>query len=118
MRQLSKADILGQAALPMEAVEIPEWGGTVYVKTMSGTERDAFEASHLEAQKSAGHILANVRARLAVQTVCDAGGARLFADDDAAELGRKHGKALDRIFDVARRLNGLRGEDVKELEKN
>ncbi len=34
--------------LPRETVSVPEWGGEVLVRTMSGTDRDAFEASLLE----------------------------------------------------------------------
>ena len=26
-------------------VEVPEWGGCIYVRTLTGTERDAFESS-------------------------------------------------------------------------
>lgn len=114
---LNKELILLQTALPLEALRVPEWGGEVFVKTMTGSERDSFEAGHVAARK-AGNDLANIRARLAVATLCDGEGKRLFTDEDAEALGKTHARALDRVFDVARRLNGIGKEEVAELEKN
>ena len=42
MNILSKDAILAADDLPRETVHVPEWGGDVYVRTMSGTDRDAF----------------------------------------------------------------------------
>jgi hypothetical protein len=115
---LTRESILSQTNLPTESVTIPEWGGDVFVKTMSGTDRDAFEGTHLAARKSGGETTANIRARLAVFTVCDASGALLFKPEDADALGKTHAKALDRVFDVARKLNAIGAEEEKELEGN
>jgi hypothetical protein len=48
----------------------------------------------------------------------DENGERLFQEEDTFPLGGKSAAALDRIFTVAQRLNGLRDEDVQELAKN
>jgi hypothetical protein len=48
----------------------------------------------------------------------DENGERLFQEEDTFPLGGKSAAALDRIFTVAQRLNGLRDEDVEELAKN
>jgi hypothetical protein len=39
-------------------------------------------------------------------------------EGDTFPLGGKSASALDRIFTVAQKLNGLRDEDVDELAKN
>lgn len=114
---LTKDQIFSASDLPTEEVQVPEWGGSVFVRTMSGIERDGFEQGIVEARKS-GTELVNIRARLAVKVVCDSDGKRLFTDDDAAALGKKSGRALDRIFDVAQRLNGIGEKEVAELEGN
>lgn len=119
MRLLSKDDILSVEDMPKESVDVPEWGGMVYVRSMSASERDAFEQSvSLGSNGSIARNLNNIRARLAVLCLCDESGARMFEDSEAETLGRKSAAALDRIFEVARRLNALTDSDVEELRKN
>ena len=118
---ITKQQILAATNLPVEPVDVPEWGGTVHVRTMSGTERDAFEQTMIALKAGGGKgatDLSNIRARLAVRTLCDPDGTRLFADDDAEALGQTSGRALDRVFGVAQKLNGMTAEDVKELVGN
>ena len=45
MSLLSKTAILTANDLQTEDVEVPEWGGAVRVRSFTGRERDAFEAS-------------------------------------------------------------------------
>lgn len=116
MSELDKNAILSADDKKVEQVDVPEWGGHVHVRTLTGTERDAFESAFFS--QNGTQNLANIRSRLAVLTVCDARGKRLFADTDVVAVGKKSAAALDRVFGVAQRLNGLRAEDVKELEKN
>ena len=42
----------------------------------------------------------------------------LFAAKDEAALNSKSAKAIDRLFQTAQELNGLREEDVDELVGN
>lgn len=111
---LSRDSILKADDLPKEMVEVPEWGGQVWVKTLSGTARDSFEQSMVTRKKNTPNM-DNVRARFAVLTICDENGERLFTDADAKELGRKSAAALDRIFAVAQRLNGFSDSDASEI---
>ena len=112
---LSRDAILECDDLPREAILVPEWGGEVWVRTLTGTERDAFEQSVIVGTDK---NLANIRARFAVLTVCDDEGRRLFDDSDAAALGAKSAAALDRVFAVAQRLNGFSSDDVDDLAGN
>lgn len=116
MKTLTRDAILSAADLNKELVDVPEWGGSVYVRALSGAERDRFEASIVEQRgKSSRANLANIRAKLAALTVCDEQGEKLFTGADVSALGEKSAAALNRIFDVARRLSGLGEDDVKEL---
>jgi hypothetical protein len=120
MTVLSKDAILQAPDMPVETVSVPEWGGQVCVRTMSGTDRDAFEASLIGKQgevQGGGQQLQNVRARLVALTVCDKTGVRLFTDADIPALGAKSAKALDRVFAVAQRLNGI-GQQEVDAAKN
>lgn len=112
---LSRDVIFGVQDLKIEKVAVPEWGGDVCVRMMRGFERDAFETALMADDKKNTQ---NIRARLAVLTVCDETGQRLFTDADATALGEKSAAALQRIFDAASRLNVISQKDVEELEKN
>ena len=119
MSLLSKTAILAAQDLQTEDVEVPEWGGAVRVRSFTGRERDAFEASMVRGDGRDRRVdLTNMRARLVGLTVIDESGQRLFTDEEADLLGAKSGAALDRVFAIAQKLNGLSGADVDELTKN
>jgi hypothetical protein len=117
--RLSRDDILKAEDLTTEEVDVPEWGGTVLVRGMSGRERDEFEASM--AERRGGRMVqnfANTRAKLVSYCVVDDDGQRMFTAADIAALGEKSGAALDRVFEAAARLSGLSDTDVEELTEN
>lgn len=100
-------------------VQVPEWGGAVRVRGLSGADRDRFEASIVEQRgRKMRTNLQNVRARLVALSVIDEQGQRLFADSDVRALGEKSAAALERVFSVAQRLSGLSDGDVEELAEN
>jgi len=118
-------DLTAQAILEaddssLEPLEVPEWNGTVYVRAMTSAEKDAYDRLMVrigERGQTAVNAqrLDNVRALLAVRVLCDKDGGRLFKDTDAAALGKKSSKALQRVWDVARKLSGF---DEEETEKD
>lgn len=114
---LTRDQILSASDRPTEEVSVPEWGGTVLVRALSGAERDAYESGIVTVSNSGTQRvnLANLRARLVAMACVDAEGKRLFSDEDAAALGDKSAAALERVFDAARRLSGLTEGDVEEL---
>ncbi len=117
MPLLSRDEILKADDLPHEDVPVPEWGGAVRVRTLPATERDAFESA-VAAGRRNGRFMPNFRARLASLAVVGEDGKPLFSEEDVASLGRKSGKALDRVADAAMRLAGLSEEGQKEAEGN
>lgn len=115
---LTKAEILAIDDLKTEDVFVPEWDAWVKVRSLQANERDHFEASTVQRNgKKVTTNLENIRARLCLLCMVDEDGNRLFQDEDTFPLGGKSAAALDRVFTVAQRLNGLRDEDVEELAK-
>lgn len=113
---LSRDAILEANDLKREEAEVPEWGGSVFVRGLTGAERDAFEMLiNAEGEQGRGR---NIRARLVAFTAVDDDGNRLFSDADAEVLGRKSATALNRVFDVACRLNGIGAKEAEALAKN
>jgi hypothetical protein len=116
---LGREDILHSKDLKFEEVDVPEWGGTVRVRVMTGSERDAFEQSIISQNtKDSNKNMVNLRAKLVARTVCDDNNKRIFTDSDISLLGEKSAGALDRVFEVAQRLNRLGAKDVDNLAKN
>lgn len=113
---LSKDEILKSTDLKTMEVDVPEWGGTVMVSTMSGSARDRFEASIVG--KNGGMNTQNIRAKLVASTLVDEKGNLMFSDEDIIKLGKKSCKALDRIFEAAQKLNGIGDNDIETLAKN
>lgn len=113
---LSREQIDQADDLTFKDVEVPEWGGTVRLKALTGTERDAYEASVVQMKGDRKVFkLDNVRARLVAMSLVDENGGRLYTDKEADQLGLKSGRVLDRLFDVARSLSGLTEDDIEEL---
>ena len=115
-----KAQILAADDLQLEAIDLPTWGSPpVFVRVMTGTERDNFEQSMIDQRgKSFAQNLANIRAKLAALCLVNASGERVFTDAEIEQLGGKSSVELNRIFEVARRLNHLSNGDIDELAKN
>lgn len=119
-KYLTRDEILQAQDLPQEKVDVPEWGGEVLVRGLTGAERDAFEGDMVRPNGNTLTLdlegaMQNVRARLVARTIVDENGKRQFSDDDIAALGRKSAKALQRVFEVAQRLSGMTNKDVQEL---
>lgn len=116
---LTKDQILGSRKNTFFPLEVPEWGGTINVRIMSGRERDKFEQDIMERKgKEITVNMENYRARLCSFCIGDDEGNRIFSDKDIATLGEKEGNVLDRIFKFAQKINGLSEKETEEIEKN
>jgi len=115
---LTKEQILAAQDIKTETVPVPEWGGEVLVRAMSGADRDAYEQSLISARGDDEKAnIANIRARLVSFSVVDDAGNRVFTEADIEQLGKKSVVALDRVIAVARRLSVVTREDVVQLGK-
>jgi hypothetical protein len=114
---LTREAILGARDREIREVATPEWGGTVLVRALSAGQRDAFELS-VTGPDGRERNLANLRARLCALCIVDETGRPIFSAADVAELAERSAAAVERIFNVARRLSGMNDADVAELAKN
>ena len=117
---LSKAEILSAADLKTETIEVPEWGGAIIVRTMTGADRAAFQEA-IGSTDAAGNRqtnLHNILAKLCAITLVDEVGNRLFDESDIDLLAGKNGMVLDRVSAVVLRLNGMAADSLGEAEKN
>ena len=124
MTLLNFDDIVASQDKEYEDVEVPEWGGTVRIATMSGEDRDRWELSMMQADDTSerGFKLnfdAYSRVRLVAMCLVDDNFNRIFVTKEQIErLSQKSGKVMDLLYDVAQRVNGITDEDIDDLEKN
>lgn len=117
---LTKDQILSVDDLPKEEVPVPEWGGSVFVRTLRGEELSRWQdmLSKQFDQNGKPRTIQKIMATLVCLSVCDELGERLFTDSDVDAMDKKSAKVIQRLFDVAKRLSGLTDDAVKDLEKN
>ena len=120
MALLSRDEILSKDDRKTEEVHVPEWGGSVLVRSLSGRERDAFEASTVKTKgNKQEQNYDNFRARFVALCVVDEHGKPLFASKhDVMLLGNKSVAALQRIFNKAQEINGMTEQDVEDLTES
>ncbi len=114
----------------MVEVDVTEWGPldpetgqpqttTVFVREMTGREKDNFEAGLISVNGRKQKMnLADVRARLAILVCCDENGNLIFKPEDVEWLTKKSVRPLSRIYNATKDLNDLSDEDEEELLKN
>jgi hypothetical protein len=112
---LSRDAILGASDIETETVDCPEWGLKVTVKSMTGSQRDAFEQS---IRRDGKLDLRNARAKLLVSVIVNENGTRIFTDSDAPALGKKSAKVLNRLYEAAARLSGLDDDESAAIQGN
>jgi hypothetical protein len=108
MTYLSRDEILSVDDLRTEDVKVPEWGGVVRVRELTGTELDSYQASMMSLRDGETvPEMANMRAKLVTRSIIGDDGEPLFTELDIGRLGQKSGVALQRVYDVASRLSGI-----------
>lgn len=119
MAFLTREMIEKASELKTEVVEVPEWGGDVLIRELTGSERDAYEASLMAEKRGGKPNVLNLRARLVGKCLIDPDTKqRLYTDQEIGILGNKSASALDRLFDACQKLSGMEPKKVEEAEKN
>ncbi|GHI91272.1 hypothetical protein [Streptomyces olivaceus] len=119
MALLSKDQITKADDRKWEDVPVPEWGGSVRLLGMSGTERNAYQSSLVvlgPEGKPSRMNMADQLAKLVGKCLVGEDFERLFTDKEVKALGAKNGAVLERLGKIAQRLSGLRKEDVEDAE--
>jgi hypothetical protein len=96
----------------------------VFVRQMTGHEKNVWEMSQLKQSGAGKNAQYNVsleeyKAKLAVCCVCDENGVLLFDPEDYKKLSMNISAAkLEKIVDVAQKLNTITEEDREVITKN
>lgn len=109
---LSKGSILAADDIKIKYVDVPEWGGKVGLRVISGTARDKFEACYTEKD------MVNFRVKFLAASLCGEDGELLFSDADIEALGKKSNIVINRLFNEAFAHSAFTGEAIDELGKD
>lgn len=119
MALLTRDQIVDADDRKYDTVECPEWGGEVRLRSITGTQRDAYEESVIQDNGRDRKVnLRNARAKLIILCAVDEDGRLLFTKEDLGSLGRKNAAPIDRLFDACRKLAGMSPEDVDKLTED
>lgn len=118
-KYLSRDQILAADDIETRDVPVPEWGGTVRVRGLTGKQRSDFLAATVQRRgNQVAQDLTNMQAKLAAMAIVNEAGEPLFTRQDVAALGEKSGQALERVFTTAAELSGLADEAIEAMSGN
>jgi len=124
MALLDRKGLLKKEELKIEKVFLGK-DEFVFVRQMTGRERDRFEQSLMkEVKQNDGSVnyersLEDFRAKLAVNTICDEQGNNLLQPNDYSILSQHMSAArLELIVNKSQELNRITQEDRENLVKN
>jgi len=101
--------LLNANDIKVQSLDIPAWGGTYYLRVISGKAREHFEESYSQEK------MKNFRLRFLVLTLCDEAGKPILSDADMDALGERSSVEINRVFDAAWKLNAFTQEAVDAL---
>lgn len=113
---LTRAAILSADDLKTVDVPVPEWGGEVRIRSLTGTQREVFGRSLLDAAgKPTGE---GYNLKLVAVSVVQEDGTQAFTLDDVQILGTKSDAALDRVVDAIETLNKMKAGAIEDAKGN
>jgi hypothetical protein len=115
---LSKSEIFAAIDAKTIEVDVPEWGGSILLRCMTGSCRNEYEYWASQQVKEDVPDYRGIRERLIIYCAVDGNGKQLFDESDLAELGAKNSEVIDRIHAKCQQICGMSEESIEEAGKN
>tara|TARA_R110002012_G_scaffold120651_1_gene270058 strand:+ start:13669 stop:14010 length:342 start_codon:yes stop_codon:yes gene_type:complete len=96
-----------------QTVQVPEWGGELLVKSMSGRLR-----SNLEQKVSSNAPHGDVKMMIVTACCVKDDGTPMFSTSDKKWLAEKAAAPLETIFEAACKMSGIGIDAAEEAEGN
>ena len=122
---LNREAILNARISNLKTIEVPEWGGSVYLRKWTGKDRNRFLEDSVKISSGGDvevkydKLLDNMLKAVAL-SLCDETGTRLFEDseEDIALLADKEADVLQMLYDEVMALNALNSTATADAAKN
>lgn len=116
MKLLKRSEVLEAPDLKHEDVPVPQWGGAVRVRMLTGAERDEFRKMAAEFEDGIPPV--RFASMLLALSCIDEDGERMFTVDDIDALEAKSAGSIDVPAAVSMRLNGFGAQAMADAQKN
>jgi len=120
---LTRDSIVKAKDYTIEEVEVPEWGGVVRLRSLTGKDRDEYESAIVDSSSSPGKPDARVdirglKALLLSMAIVDENDEKMFDKKEVDILNSKSAKVIEMLWNKAQEMNGIGIEAVDKAEKN
>ena len=116
---LSKDEIFAAQDTTDLEVDVPEWGGSVRLRSMTGTQRSNYEHWVSCRGNQDERDFRGLREQLIVACAIDENGKPLFeTEDDVQRLSEKNANVIERLATAAQKVSGMLDDDIEEAAKN
>lgn len=100
-----------------ERIEVPQWGGFVYIKQVSAKDFEGWQEWAMKQENAKNPLSARVK--FITDCVCDENGKDLFTEPvDVNVLTEHPNDVIDLLWNECRRVNGLDAKSREDAEKN
>ena len=100
-----------------ETVDVPEWGGAVYLRELSAGDHEDLEL-FMQSSKQDKHPTIYLRTRLVALALVDHEGNRLYKDEDIEILRSKSSTVINRLCAHVVKQNNLGSKAMETLAGN
>lgn len=115
-KALTRDAILKPVQFRRERVDVPEWGGHVYVRQISAKDFESWQ-DWIVKQENAKNPQSH-RAAFIVDCVCDENGKPIFTEpSDLAVLGEHQNAVIDLLYEACKRVNLVDKTALEGAEK-
>jgi hypothetical protein len=112
MARLTREEILQVKDLREEEIEIPEWGGSIVVRSLSGNARQKLVMNCMD--KAGKMDIQKLYPMLLIAGCVEP----QFTKADTDGLNEKSAAALEKAGKAIMKLSGMALEDIEQAEKN
>tara|TARA_R100000655_G_scaffold92368_1_gene133455 strand:- start:2401 stop:2754 length:354 start_codon:yes stop_codon:yes gene_type:complete len=115
---LNKNQILEAIDAKTIEFEVPEWGGSILLRGMTGKARNDYEFWASSQNKSDVADFRGIRERLIISCAVDESGEPLFSINEIDDLAAKNSEIIDRLHAKCQEICGMAADSVEDAEKN
>ncbi len=115
---LTREAILAMKDLPEKEIEVPEWDGSVRIRSLTLSERFRWLKLQTENEGDYGAVLRLASLPMITWAVIDETGKPLFREEDVAALEQRNPDAIQRLHAEILKISGIGGTDIEVAEKN